>query len=203
VFLAAFITVLGSACSSDPKAEARVDVEVQSVTSTNPAYTTTSSAAPQKASAPLPDAELIPAEVVVRGEADGAGDFEGQVWDIGLLTAVSPRSGTIRFDRLELRERNGELRSGATLTAQPHLTSGTLVNSNATLRTFMLAPDLEVQALDPATPCAQMSSATAVDQWIASDQTAMANAITAGTTVGILRFDQNGHVTGLWFAPNC
>lgn len=57
----------------------------------------------------------------VRSATDraGSGDWEGQRWDLGLISDVDLAQGTIEFDREQIVDPNGTFQSGPTITSEP------------------------------------------------------------------------------------
>lgn len=137
----------------------------------------------------------------VRSATDraGSGDWEGQRWDLGLISDVDLAQGTIEFDREQIVDPNGTFQSGPTITSEPMIRRPSeLKNENTRLRTFVLGADL--QLLRP-TDLSDCPTAAAAD-W-KSFALADLLAVRSQDPQTALSFDQSGHVVRMRLFHTC
>jgi len=90
--------------------------------------------------------------------AADVGDYEGQLYDFGQITAVQRRAAgvVVVFNRMQLYMDDGSLRSGTDFNEEPIVYGNTdvpYVDESSKSRTFVLAPDAVVVRLADPLPC--------------------------------------------------
>lgn len=88
-----------------------------------------------------------------------SGDFEGQLYDFGAITAVRREGGRVAvvFNRMQLYGGENSLLSGTDFVEEPIVygnTDAPYVDTSPKTRTFYLAPDAMVLRIEDPVPCA-------------------------------------------------
>jgi hypothetical protein len=163
--------------------------------------------------APAPAATTTTTTVVTAttSAAAAAGDWDGARFDLGVITALTKVGALegISLDRWSYTSPDGRLLDASSFDAEPIVAwwqASPFVNVNPRTRTFVLAPDVQVQLVDPAgratactdPPPASPPAPTRTPATVA----ALSDPANTGT-VAILTYGPTGQVTKIRLTRGC
>ena len=143
--------------------------------------------------------------------AAAAGDWDGARFDIGVVTALTKVGAldAVALDRWSYTAPDGRLLDATSFDAEPIVAwwqASPFVNVNPRTRTFVLAPDVQVQLVDPAgrtTACVDPPpAAPQAPTWTPATVAALSDPANTGT-VAILTYDETGQVTKIRLTRGC
>ena len=143
--------------------------------------------------------------------AAAAGDWDGARFDIGVVTALTKVGAldAVALDRWSYTAPDGRLLDATSFDAEPIVAwwqASPFVNVNPRTRTFVLAPDVQVQLVDPAgrtTACVDPPPAAApTPTWTPATVAALSDPANTGT-VAILTYGPTGQVTKIRLTRGC
>jgi hypothetical protein len=143
--------------------------------------------------------------------AAAAGEWDGARFDLGVITALSKVGArdAIALDRWSYTAPDGRRLDASSFDAEPIVAwwrSSPFVNVNPRTRTFVLAPDVQVQLVDPAgraTACAEPPpAAVPAPTWTSATVADLSEPANTGT-VAILTYDDTGQVSRIRLTRGC
>jgi hypothetical protein len=143
--------------------------------------------------------------------AAAAGDWDGARFDLGVVTALTKVGAldAVALDRWSYTSPDGRLLDASSFDAEPIVAwwqASPFVNVNPRTRTFVLAPDVQVQLVDPAgraTACTDPPPATPpAPSWTPATVAALSDPANTGT-VAILTYNSSGQVSRIRLTRGC
>jgi hypothetical protein len=158
---------------------------------------------------PAPTADPA-ADPTASAAAAPTGDWDGARFDVGTIEGVGTVGAytSIELDRWSYTDPDGRTADAAGLTAEPLVgwwRESPFSNLSDRLRTFVLAPDVEVLVLDPARraqACAGPPGAAGEPVWEAAGSSALDQA-TADGTFAVITYADSGLVARLRLTRGC
>lgn len=135
------------------------------------------------------------------------GDYEGQLYDFGVITAVEGSGGvvSIEFNRQQLYADDGTLMSGRDFNEEPIIYGNTdvpYVDDSPEVRRFVLAPTATVLRIADPVPCAD-GSGPAEPVWEEITVDDLYRGAWQDRTEDTLSFDLSGLVTQVRLSTSC
>ncbi len=150
---------------------------------------------------PTADSPDIPATAL------DVGDWEGQLYDFGVITAVNGSGGVVslEFNRQQLYADDGSLLSGPDFTEEPIVYGNTdvpYVDDSAQIRRFVLSPTARVIRIADPVPCAD-GSGPADPVWEEITVDDLYRGAWRDRTEDTLSFDLSGLVSQVRLSTSC
>lgn len=139
------------------------------------------------------------------------GDWDGARFDVGTVEEVATLGAytSIELDRWSYTSPDGQTADGTSLTAEPVVAwwrESPFSNMSERLRTFVLAPDVEILRLEAASRAAACSGPPGADppdpEWEPAGSSALDEAMVEGT-FAVITYSDTGLVTRLRLTRGC
>jgi hypothetical protein len=153
----------------------------------------------------------VAATGVIGTAVDADGDWDGARFDLGAISALT-KVGTmdaVSLDRWSYAAPDGRLLDALTFDSEPVVAwwrASPFVNVNPRTRTFVLAPDVEVEVVDPSgrtAACADPPpAAPPAPTWTPATVAALSDPANTGT-VAIITYDDAGQISHIRLTRGC
>jgi hypothetical protein len=202
---------LGAGCAGEDD-DTLTPLSIAGPAPTPPGSAVTTVAAGPTTPGGLPRPTAGTTSVTTSDETAPTGDWDGVAYDVGRIERIGTEGAytTIDLDRWSYRGGDGPPVDATGLTSEPVVgwwRERPFTNQNVRLRTFVLAPDVEILTLDPAGRAAACSRATdpppASDlAWVEAGSDALDDATDEGT-FALITYSDTGQVARLRLTHGC
>jgi hypothetical protein len=160
---------------------------------------------------PSPTVTTVAVTGVIGTTVDTDGDWDGARFDLGAISALT-KVGTmdaVSLDRWSYLAPDGRQLDALTFDSEPVVAwwrASPFVNVNPRTRTFVLAPDVDVQLVDPTgrtTACAEPPpAAPPAPSWTPATVAALSDPANTGT-VAIITYNGAGQISRIRLTRGC